>query len=504
MSDNNSKLRAVLLSALMVLSVFGATVAFTGGAAASASTWSQVSSDDVETGQSSYSQDLVFTAGFDSNGTENATLDLSNYPDGITVTDATVSGSPDGITVANEDLNTSNDEFSFDLISTNQNGVSGDVTITLTMDTTGASATQGVSPTLSAAQSGSDTSFSFDVVEPATTTSTTTSSNDGGADHRAANADGTGEAPTDGVSEVYIFPGATVYKGEEDLTFAGGLGSSLTGVAGNAEGTILSPPVPQDQSEGRYTTDGESGSPGVTVNTPRVTSLDVNNQNGKDISGSSVSEQNARNLEVAADWNFQEAENLEITVEDSSGLEITGDVVEGSDTIKNADGEASWNLDLSDQDAGDYSITVEGTEDLDFGQASQTTSIALNTDDDIELDLGSSSVTQGSNVQYTIRGGVAGDVHHVVIDANDLRDSTSNRGATQVFRNVGDVNARGIITDDGNVYGPNEISELGSDESIDYLYAAVEIDDDTGVGVGSIDTQYLDDTSIDVDVYDAG
>ncbi|MBP2252909.1 hypothetical protein J2754_003271, partial [Halarchaeum solikamskense] len=179
------------------------------------------------------------------------------------------------------------------------------------------SASNGASVTVDS-QGGTTTSTS-------TSSSTTTPSDDGGADHRAANADGSGEAPTDGVSEVYIFPGATVYKGEEDLTFAGGLGSSLTGVAGNAEGTILSPPVPQDQAEGRYTTDGESGSPGVTVNTPRVTQLDVNNQNGKDISGGSVSEQNAQNLEVAADWNFQEAENLEITVEDSSGLEITGD-----------------------------------------------------------------------------------------------------------------------------------------------------------------------------------
>ncbi|WP_343749211.1 surface glycoprotein, partial [Halarchaeum salinum] len=363
MTDNNSKLRAVLLSALMVLSVFGATVAFTGGAAASASTWSQVSSDDVETGQSSYSQDLVFTAGFDSNGTENATLDLSNYPDGISVTGATVSDSPAEIDVANENLNTSNDAFTFDLISTNQNGVSGDVTITLTLDTTGASATQGVSPTLSAAQSGADTSFSFDVVEPDTGSST------GGEDSRAGNADGTGEAPTDGVSEVFIFDGATVYKGEEDLTFAGDLDSSLTGVAGNAEGTILSPPIPQDQSEGQYTNTGESGAPGVTVNTPRVTELEVNNPNGADISGGSVSEANAGALTINADWNYAEAEDLELAVMDSSGLEITGDVIEGSDTIKNADGEASWTLDLSNQDAGEYTIEVAGTEDLDFGPA---------------------------------------------------------------------------------------------------------------------------------------
>nr|WP_245188629.1 HVO_2072 family ArtA-dependent S-layer glycoprotein [Halarchaeum rubridurum] len=516
----------------MVLSVFGATVALTGGAAA-AQTNASASSVSWDGGSiDNGSTDAVYAFTLDDSSTgnsqdiylNNVSVSFGGNATASDISSVSVYADTDGNTAFTTSENQLGSSSPSDLSSVtidtsdfrNNNGDTPQTERYYVAVTTTDGATDGhtlsATPTVGLVNNSTSEIFNdnsatqqlsagntFTINTPTSTGDTGSTTNDGGPDHRAAE-NGSDPAPTDGTSTVNIYPGATVFKGEEDLNFTGGLDSSLTGVSGNAEGTILSPPVPQNQNEGRYTNNGTTDALGVTVNTPRVTELDVDNDNGADISGGSVSEASAETLYVNASWNFQQAEDLELTVEDSSGLEITGDVLKDdySDNIKNENGEASWAIDLSNQDAGEYTINVEGTEDLDFGAASQTTTLNLNTDDDISVDLGSSSATQGQNVQYTIRGGVAGDTHIVAIDANDLRDSTSNQQATQVFRNVGDVEERGIIADDA-AYGPNNDSL--ADVEADYLYASVEIDDDTGVGVGSIDTQYLDDTSVDVDVY---
>ncbi|WP_049933716.1 HVO_2072 family ArtA-dependent S-layer glycoprotein [Halarchaeum acidiphilum] len=341
--------------------------------------------------------------------------------------------------------------------------------------------------------------------------------------NRAANKDGTGNATTgDNDERIFVFPNATVFKGEEDIQFAGTLHRSLTGVSGNAEGTQLSPPVSQDQAEGLYSNDGQPGSKYVSVNTPRITHFKIHPTDSmdQDIGGSSIPESAADNLTVVADWNFKQAENLEIEVDNANGLDITDEVLTtkphhlsgtdntGADQMSEAnaddDGRVSWTLDLSDQDAGDYSINVAGTDELSFGAATQTKTLTLSSQDQISLDLDSDSVTQGDKVTYTIRGSSAGNQHVVTIDGNDLRDGVTASQARKALRNTGDVDDVGIVTNDGDVYsGSDDVSNVSRDD-IDYVYANLTIDDDTGVAVGSIDAQYLDDTSVEVDVYQAG
>jgi hypothetical protein len=192
----------------------------------------------------------------------------------------------------------------------------------------------------------------------------------------------TRSAPGSGGGEIY--DGATVYQGEEDITFVdqnGNTVSSLTGVSGDAEGQVLSPPIPQDQTVGYYSADGTSSYDSVydvAVDQPRVTSFDVNNQSGKDIAGGSIEEANA-NLTVVAEYNYGAAEPLELTVEGEGGIDITDDVANTS--LSNSGDQNVYNVNLTDQSAGTYIITVAGEDDLDFGTASQSTTVEVRPND---------------------------------------------------------------------------------------------------------------------------
>ncbi len=326
-----------------------------------------------------------------------------------------------------------------------------------------------------------------------------------------------------------------VFQGEDDIQFVGPNNESLdpsqlVGVSGDAEGQPLELPIPEDQTPGQYAFNGQANQPGVTVQTPRVTDLNLINQRGVEVEGSSVQEDET--LLVSSEWNFQQGEDLELIVRDENGNEITGDVLTNASALSSAqrnqltgpwaqnpqqvgnpgqrgtgtgiaylqgigqfsDQElgntsqldaAYWALDLSDLDAGDYTVTVQGWDNLDDGAATQTTTFGVQTETDVGLDLDVDNATRGERVGYTIRGSTAGAEHYVVIEDDDFRNNRVNVGA---FRDIQDVVDRG--TYDGN-----------NDSQPDFAWAQVEINDDTGLGAGQIDTTYLDDANIDVNLY---
>ena len=115
-----------------------------------------------------------------------------------------------------------------------------------------------------------------------------------------------------------------VFQGEENFKFVGDNGavyraSELEGTAGNREGAPLQMPIATDEDTGSYDLNGPSdGTGGFSVNVvePRITTAEV--QQG-DMDGSDISQvpsSSADNLFIVAEWNFGEAENLEVTVED--------------------------------------------------------------------------------------------------------------------------------------------------------------------------------------------
>jgi hypothetical protein len=328
-----------------------------------------------------------------------------------------------------------------------------------------------------------------------------------------------------------------VFRGEDDVSLETADGqqvnpSNLIGVSGDAEGIPLELPVPRDQTLGQYAFNGQAAREGVTVQQPRVTDLEILNERGADVAGASVPEDEV--LLVRAEWNFEQAEDLELNITDANGNEITGDVLTSAEALSQAQvqelsgpyaenpslvtnvgqrgtgtevvylqglGQLNettvgnqtpsldatyWAIDLSDQNAGRYSITVEGWDNLDFGSASRTESLQLSTETDIILDLGQDSATRGQYVSYTVRGSTAGATHFVTIEDDDFRNDRVNE---RVFRDVQDTVDRGTFdaNDDGNA---------------EFAWAEVIVDEDTGVARGQIDTAFLDDTNVDVNLYE--
>jgi len=307
---------------------------------------------------------------------------------------------------------------------------------------------------------------------------------------------GTGEFDTSN-GEGVVYDGARVFRGEDDIEFGGSLTTTLSGVSGDAEGQILEPPISSEQTTGRYTTDGQSGSPGVVVDQPRIQDFEIQNQNGADVSNGTVAQSRA-NLEIAVDYNYYEAENIDVEVDGPDGLEVTGETA-AAEEVSSSDGSATVGLDLRDSDAGRYTVTVQGSDSLTFDGARDTRYVEVSAQDDVTVEVEDDPVTQGANTRIDVVGGAAGDFHLLRIDAGDLRDDVSPSQAVTTFRTVGDTVEAGYVDGDGDyVRGSN----ADSDDTVDEVYAVVEIDDD-GSGTGSIDTQFLDDTSVTILVSDA-
>ena len=327
-----------------------------------------------------------------------------------------------------------------------------------------------------------------------------------------------------------------VFRGEDDIDLVNQEGqavdpSNLIGVAGDAEGIPLETPIPRDQELGQYALNGQAARPGVTVQQPRVTDLEIINERGADVAGASVPEDET--LLIRAEWNFQQAEDLDLNVTDENGNEITGDVLTSAQALSEQQiqeltgpyaedpslvtdvgqrGTATdvvhlqglgqlnesvvgnqtsldatyWAVDLSDQDAGRYTINVAGWDNLEFGSASRSETIQLSTETDITLDLDQDQATRGQYVPFTIRGSTAGAEHIVTIEDDDFRNDNVDE---RVFRDVQDTVDRGTF-------------DTNNDGNADFAWAEVIVNEDTGLGRGQVDTTYLDDTNVDVNVYE--
>lgn len=224
-------------------------------------------------------------------------------------------------------------------------------------------------------------------------------------------------------------------QGESDVVLAGAIESGVVKTADDtADHPIETPQVPQNQPTGRYTTTGETDAPGVTVQTPRVTTLDVLNSSLTDIAGGTVSKG-----------------------DDTSGAGSEKGQSVTIDGVNRGGGAAAtevlYPIDLSDTGTGTYTISLAGTDDLDFGEASQSTTITVTGDDNVTLDLESETVTRGEDVTYTIRGSSAGAYHIVTIESGDFRDPDQAASVSaDIFRNVGDTVTKGYNSSDAFAY----------------------------------------------------
>jgi len=258
-----------------------------------------------------------------------------------------------------------------------------------------------------------------------------------------------------------------VYQGERDVSRwrrarddADVTGTALTGRSGAAEDDVLdlSGSIPRDQTVGRYSNDDVS----ALVVEPRISSLRLLNQRGAEL-GSDVTVARSQRLLVRADWNFVEAEDLQVdllrngdryerealstaaTSEQMatlpSGFSTANLAREVQGTGTTGRSTAAWLFDFSSLDAGVYTLRVEGVDDLTTGNAARTITVRVGTELRPTLGFDDRTVTQGEWARFRVSASDAGAYHAVSVDRNRLRSSSTD--PARVFRAVGDVVATG-------------------------------------------------------------
>ncbi|MFC7187610.1 surface glycoprotein [Halorubrum yunnanense] len=297
--------------------------------------------------------------------------------------------------------------------------------------------------------------------------------------------------------------GATVYQGEE-VNFVGSLAgeTQLTGVSGDAQGQVVDDIIGTDDPRGTYTVDGNSRSasnPGITVTAPRVSTAELRlNTTDEDVAGSSVASNDA-DLDVYAEFNFENAEPLSITVEDPSGTDITDAVTSGS--VIDSSGNYV-DVDLRDEGAGEYTIIYEGDDDLDTDQVVTERTVEVSSSTNLAVDVSEDSVPRGTNNEYTVSGGTSAETHNVTIERSSFRDSFDADNDPVIFRNTGDTVQVGYTNGTDFNTDASYFADGSGGDDIEAAVATVEMDGSSGVG--TLRTTNLDSSSIDLEVYGSG
>lgn len=296
-----------------------------------------------------------------------------------------------------------------------------------------------------------------------------------------------------------------VYQGEDGIdAWTDAEGNDVTGTVleRTTDGDILEldRSVPRDQQLGRY----ESGDGELTAHViePRVSRLEYYNRNGVRLSSGGGVLRSGTIL-VRADWNFEQAEDVSIEVLGPDGVRVTREVlstepsdaqsallpdgfstgflddeVQGIGTTGQTT--AYWLLDASEMGTGTHEVVVEGVEDLNFGEATRTLRVNVGTSSSPTVSFDRTTVSQGADVRFTVRGVDAGTYRAVGVPLDDVR---SGSDPDDVFRFIGDT------------------VEVGSTSS--YAYAIVEASD-RGTAIGGIETAHLERGEVSVRLFEEG
>ena len=475
-ADATRRRGTILLGCLLVV-LAAVTLAGVGGpVTADATSLTADSATDVSIDpDGTTSQTVRFDVTVDgSTATEAVTITPTDLPDGILYgADATVES---GENVSVSETTVSAEAVTLTLAGTDDAGeVDASVATTITYDTAGLTASDAVADAGHRIAAGDGTGGVTDTVS---------------FDLRYETADAT---RTQGAATV--LNGTPVFQGESDLTFLDTDGTRIDAgafvkTAGQAEGTTLSLPIADDEAVGTYR-DPESGM-SVTVQEPRITTAEVQRA-GSDIG--QIPANRAGTLTIVAEWNFAAAEELEVTVEDPSGSEVTGQVVAGAPTLSTAD--ETLALELAGEDPGVYTVRFAGARSLDHGAVTETYTIETTEQDSLTLSVASENATRGTRLDYTVAGGLDGNRHLVTIPASSLRAGVDPADLTGVFRNVGDTTTAGLWNATGQTAVTDD--EAYDPEDIAYAYAVVEVEGSEATG--EIQTRYLRDERVDVFVY---
>ncbi|MFP4174677.1 MAG: hypothetical protein ACLFSW_02735, partial [Halobacteriales archaeon] len=310
------------------------------------------------------------------------------------------------------------------------------------------------------------------------------------------------DSPGDGA--VVIGPSGdrpTVFQGEGDIAFYDSDNNeyvdSLTST--DDDNRVIDVPIGENEETGTYTTGGADDDDGVVVQEPEVTNLEAVNVNGEDVN--SVTQNN--DIAIGVEFNYNDSEPLAPEILDDAGVDVTGQYLlnggaDGTDAYDDAYDDLNdeqqdevdsqgydYLISANFDDAGEFELVAEPDGDLaDIDSATATEVLDVSSDEDPELELEQNTASQGEEVDAEMSNVEDGDTYYVAIDADDRRDDNEDieEYEDDVFANAGDTNRTGSTSD--------------------YYYAEVEADGTSGLT--RIDTEYLDDTGIDVYLYGEG
>ena len=300
-----------------------------------------------------------------------------------------------------------------------------------------------------------------------------------------ADADGTADVTTALGGVTATAPGSdrsvtgtegTLYLGERGVDVTGLDGANAAGerqqfygVGGDADGvvaaadTTLSVDVTAANRfvPGSYALSATADDPVVFVRRPRVTELSLyagSSSAAPDVTNRSVP-QGTETLTVDAEFTFDDAENVTVSVDDPDGLDVTGQLT-ASPTIAASGGTVA--LDVRDLPVGRYEVTAEGADDLD--NASQTVPFRIR-DPEPAVTLSKTRVVRGENTIVAVAG-APGDVRYLRLSGAALRagELLNTATAREVFDRTGQVQSVGVDTDANVVYAVVALDDDGISE----------------------------------------
>jgi hypothetical protein len=185
------------------------------------------------------------------------------------------------------------------------------------------------------------------------------------------------DAPSNTDPPVRVYVSETLDISDAELTGGGTVGTDQTtfvSVGGDEVFTVNPESADFDDVEpGSYDADSDDDDRAdLLVVQPRITEFDVRNERGVDIAGDTVDANDFEEVRLTVEYNFAEADYLEVTVETPDGLDLAG-----NRRITTSGGQLT--IDTSGADPGTYRISVEGS-NVEAGSASTTVTVAGETE----------------------------------------------------------------------------------------------------------------------------
>ncbi|WP_305881857.1 PGF-CTERM sorting domain-containing protein [Haloplanus halophilus] len=189
----------------------------------------------------------------------------------------------------------------------------------------------------------------------------------------AAAAEEPREEPADTSPPVRVYVSETLDVSDVQLTGGGTIGTEQTTFVSTTGDNVFT--VTPERADfggvdpGSYDADtDDDDEPELVVVRPRITDFDVRNERGVDIAGDTLPADDFEEVRITVEYNFADADRLDVTVESPDGIDLAGDAV-----ITESGG--SVTVDTSSADPGTYRITVEGS-DIEAGSATTEVTVA--------------------------------------------------------------------------------------------------------------------------------